>query len=56
MRALVCLLFLLCGCTAHDVRCDARLQPINSPAAVAAAMPVANSGAGGAAAQPRSEP
>jgi len=33
MRLIVCLIPLLCGCAAPQVRCDARLQPINPPAA-----------------------
>ena len=36
MRVLICLIPLLCGCSAPAVRCDAHLQPINPPAA---AMP-----------------
>ncbi len=33
MRLIVCLIPLLCGCSAPAVRCDAHLVPINSPAA-----------------------
>ena len=37
MRWIVCLILLLGGCSAHSVRCDAHLQPINPPAPRAAA-------------------
>jgi hypothetical protein len=37
MRLLYCLLLALSACTSHVVRCDGRLQPINVPAAGAAA-------------------
>jgi hypothetical protein len=37
MRLIVCLIPLLCGCSPPVVRCDARLQPINPPAASGAA-------------------
>jgi hypothetical protein len=33
MRLIVCLIPLLCGCAAPQVRCDAHLQPINLPVA-----------------------
>jgi hypothetical protein len=33
MRMVVCLFLLLAGCATHAVRCDARLVPINLPAA-----------------------
>jgi hypothetical protein len=33
MRLIVCLIPLLCGCSAQIVRCDAHLLPINPPAA-----------------------
>jgi hypothetical protein len=33
MRLIVCLIPLLCGCSAPALRCDAHLQPINPPAA-----------------------
>ena len=33
MRTMVCLFLLLAGCATHAVRCDARLVPINLPAA-----------------------
>ena len=33
MRMMVCLFLLLAGCATHAVRCDARLVPINLPAA-----------------------
>ena len=33
MRLIVCLIPLLCGCAAPQVRCDAHLLPINPPAA-----------------------
>jgi hypothetical protein len=33
MRVMVCLFLLLAGCATHAVRCDARLVPINLPAA-----------------------
>lgn len=49
MRLIVCLIPLLCGCSAQNVRCDAHLLPINPPVAGgAASAPV---GAPGAAAQ-----
>jgi hypothetical protein len=44
MRMMVCLFLLLAGCATHAVRCDARLVPINLPAAGwagAAATPTA---------------
>ena len=44
MRMMPCLFLLLVGCATHAVRCDARLVPINLPAASpagAAAMPAA---------------
>ena len=31
MRSILCLIPLLCGCSAPTVRCDAHLQPINPP-------------------------
>jgi hypothetical protein len=34
MRALICLIPLLCGCSTPAVHCDAHLVPINVPAAV----------------------
>jgi hypothetical protein len=34
MRLIICLIPLLCGCSAPGVRCDAHLQPINPPAAI----------------------
>jgi hypothetical protein len=37
MRLIVCLIPLLYGCSTSIVRCDARLQPINRPAASGAA-------------------
>ena len=37
MRWIVCLILLLGGCSAHGVRCDAHLQPINPPAPRASA-------------------
>jgi hypothetical protein len=37
MRLIVFLISLLCGCSAPMVRCDARLKPINLPAAGPAA-------------------
>ena len=43
MRLIVCLIPLLCGCSAPALRCDAHLQSINPPAAraiPAAAAPV----------------
>ena len=43
MRMMPCLFLLLVGCATHAVRCDARLVPINLPAA---------GSAGGAAATP----
>jgi hypothetical protein len=33
MRLIVCLIPLVCGCAAPQVRCDAHLLPINVPAA-----------------------
>jgi hypothetical protein len=33
MRLFICLIPLLCGCSAPPLRCDAHLQPINAPAA-----------------------
>ena len=33
MRLIICLIPLLCGCSAPLVRCDSHLQPINAPAA-----------------------
>ena len=36
MRMMVCLFLLLAGCATHAVRCDARLVPINPPAATSA--------------------
>jgi hypothetical protein len=33
MRSILCLIPLLCACSAPTVRCDAHLQPINPPAA-----------------------
>jgi len=33
MLLLVCLLQLGCACTPHGVRCDGRLEPINTAAA-----------------------
>ena len=32
MRVFICVIPLLCGCSAPTVRCDAHLQPINPPA------------------------
>jgi len=32
MRVLLCLCLSLAACKSHEVRCDARLQPINLPA------------------------
>ncbi|MEA3159733.1 MAG: hypothetical protein QOD95_1281 [Gammaproteobacteria bacterium] len=37
MRLILCLIPLLCGCSAPIVRCDAHLVPINPPAAGGAA-------------------
>lgn len=33
MRSILCLIPLLCACSAPTVRCDAHLQPINTPPA-----------------------
>jgi hypothetical protein len=33
MRSILCLIPLLCACSAPRVRCDAHLEPINPPAA-----------------------
>ena len=48
MRMMVCLFLLLAGCATHAVRCDARLVPINLPAAA----PVAGAAAGAAVTPP----
>jgi hypothetical protein len=32
VRLVLCSLVLLAACTSHEVRCDARLMPINLPA------------------------
>lgn len=46
MRLIICLIPLLCGCSAQIVRCDAHLLPINPPAAVgASSVPVGTPGA-----------
>jgi hypothetical protein len=46
MRLIVCLISLLCGCSAQNVRCDVHLLPINLPAAGgAASAPVGTPGA-----------
>ena len=42
MRMMICLFLLLAGCATHEVRCDARLVPINLPAAGAAASAASN--------------
>ena len=42
MRTMVCLFLLLAGCATHAVRCDARLVPINLPAAGADASSASN--------------
>ena len=46
MRAFICLMSLLCGCSNSAVRCDAHLLPINRSAA---SVPVANAKAAAAA-------
>ncbi len=38
MRALILSLMLLSACTAHVVRCDKHLQPINPPAGPAVGL------------------
>ena len=40
MRLIVCLIALLAGCSSPIVRCDAHLQPINSPTPRGAAAAV----------------
>jgi hypothetical protein len=45
MRVIVCLIALLCGCAAPQVRCDAHLLPINLPAASGVVSPVADGAA-----------
>lgn len=32
MRLIICIAWLLSGCSNHAVRCDSHLQPINAPA------------------------
>jgi hypothetical protein len=55
MRLIVCLIPLLCGCSAPTIRCDAHLQPINRavPGGAAAAAARAPSAAAQLHAAPR---
>jgi hypothetical protein len=57
MRLIICLIPLLCGCSAPSVRCDAHLVPINPPApgGVASAL-VATPGAAAQTAPERGAP
>jgi len=38
IRYLLCSMWLLGACSSHAVRCDQRLQPINVPATIPAAV------------------
>jgi hypothetical protein len=55
LRLFVILVLPLCGCAAHAVRCDGRLQPINGPPPAAATPLPASPGSGAAAAAPAAE-
>lgn len=46
MRVICCLFLLLPACTAHVVRCDGPLQPINPPAAAGTASGVHGAASG----------
>ena len=54
MRLIVCLIPLLYGCSSPIVRCDAHLQPINSPTPRAGAAAVVVGTPGAAAQNPSS--